>query len=122
MLVIALLYTIVLAVFSLINTSDLPKVEISNSDKIAHAMAYGLLCLIWYFVLKLYKFSKPLLISFCSAIIYGIIIEVLQGSFTTVRTSDSYDILANCIGVVFISIIILIRNKTDVKKILTLAF
>ena len=117
LLVIALLYTIALAILSLLNTSDLPSIEIDNGDKFVHAIAYSLLCLLWYLSVKSFKISKALLKASAFAIIYGIIIEVLQGTLTEVRTLDKYDVLANCIGVAFISIILIIRNKTHVKNL-----
>lgn len=117
LLILALLYTIALAIVSLISSNQLPKIEATNGDKIVHLVAYGILCLIWYLVLKNYKNPKPLLIASSISIFYGIILEVLQGTITEARISEGYDILANCIGVVIISIIIIIRNKTHVKKI-----
>lgn len=117
MLVIALLYTTTLALLSLLNSSKLPSIEINNGDKFAHAIAYSLLCFIWYLAFKINKITKALLIASCASIIYGIILEVLQGTLTEARTSDMYDILANCIGVAFISIILVIRNKTHVKNL-----
>jgi VanZ family protein len=67
--------------------------------------------------LKSFKFSKALLVAAAIAIIYGIILEVLQGTLTEGRTLDLYDVLANCIGVGFISSILIIRNKTQVKNL-----
>jgi VanZ family protein len=115
--VIALLYTIALAIVSLISSDNLPNLEVANSDKIAHLFAYSILCLVWYLALKKNKISKPLFVASSVAIFYGIILEVLQGTFTAERISEGYDILANCLGVVIISIIIIISNKTHVKKI-----
>lgn len=117
LLAIALLYTIALAVVSLLNSSNLPTIEAENGDKIGHAIAYSLLGLVWYLTLKALNFSKPLLVASCSAIIYGIILEVLQGTLTDARVSDIYDIVANTVGVAFISIIIMIRNKSHVKNL-----
>ena len=117
LLVIALLYTITLAVLSLLSSDDLPTFEVVNADKIAHIIAYALLCFLWYLFMKSTKFSKGLLIAASAALIYGIILEVLQGILTEARTPDMYDILANCIGVAFISIILVIRNKSHVKNL-----
>ena len=117
LLVIALLYTIALAVLSLLSSDDLPEVEVEYADKIAHAIAYALLSFLWYLSLKSFKISKALLISALIAIIYGIILEVLQGTLTVGRTLDMYDVLANCIGVVFISSILIARNKSHVKNL-----
>ena len=113
----ALIYTIALAVLSLINSNKIPNIEIDNSDKFFHAIAYGLLCLIWYLALKANNFSKALLMAVSIAVVYGIIIEVLQGTLTDARLADGYDILANCIGVAFISVFLMIRNKTHIKNI-----
>jgi len=50
-------------------------------------------------------------------VIYGIIIEVLQGVLTEVRTPDFNDFIANCCGIIVVSVIISIRNKTQVKNL-----
>lgn len=117
LLLLALLYTIALAVVSLLSSNNLPSIDINNADKIGHAVAYSLLCLGWYLVIKSHEIYQALLKAAIIAVIYGIILEILQGTLTEERITDEYDILANCIGVAFISIIIVIRNKTDVKKI-----
>ena len=117
LLIVALFYTIALAAVSLVNAVDLPHIEINNADKYEHAMAYCLLCLLWYAVLKGFKFSKPLLMAAGFAIFYGMVLEVLQGALTVTRTPDFKDILADAVGIVFISIIIGFRNKTKYKKI-----
>jgi len=117
LLSIALFYTLALAVVSLFNTTDLPEVDIDNGDKYAHSIAYALLCLLWYVALMINKTKAPLVKAMLISVIYGIILEVLQGALTEARHADLYDILANCVGVVFISLIITLRNKTHVKKI-----
>lgn len=48
---------------------------------------------------------------------YGMILEVLQGALTVTRTPDFEDVLADAVGIVFISIIIGLGNKTKDKKI-----
>ena len=117
LLVIALLYPIALAIASLLNSSNLPSIEVENMDKVVHAIAYSILGLVWYLALKVLSFSRPLLIGASGAIIYGIILEVLQETLTEVRILDIYDIVANCLGVAFISVIIMFRNKTHVKNL-----
>jgi VanZ family protein len=117
LLSLALLYTIALAIISLLKATDLPDVDIDNGDKYAHTIAYALLCLFWYIALKANSINAALVKAVTISIIYGIILEVLQGTLTEARVTDLYDILANCIGVVFISLIIALRNKTHVKKI-----
>lgn len=113
----ALFYTIALAVLSLLSSDSMPEVEVEYADKIGHAIAYALLCFIWYLALKSNKLANAILKAAAIAIIYGIILEVLQGTLTEGRTLDVYDVLANCIGVGFISAILIIRNKTHVKNL-----
>ena len=113
----ALLYTLALAIVSLLSSDDLPSIDVEYGDKFAHAIAYSLLCFIWYLTLKALNISKPIIAASCGAIIYGIILEVLQGTLTEARVPDVNDILANCIGVAFIFTIIVIKNKTHVKSL-----
>jgi len=116
-LLLAIGYTIVLTVFSLIAIKSLPKLGTNYDDKIFHALAYGLLVLLWYFTLNSFKKVKPIFIAALCSIIYGIIIEVLQGQLTMVRNFDILDVFANCIGVIIASLFLVIRNRTIVKNL-----
>ena len=49
------------------------------------------------------------------SIVFGIIIEVLQGSLTATRDSDIQDVFANTLGAVVASLIIGIKNKYVLK-------
>jgi VanZ family protein len=113
----SLLYTVALTTLSLLSSNDLPEIEAEYADKIFHTIAYALLSLLWYLTIKSYKIAKAWFIVASLAVIYGIIIEVIQGTLTEARTLDVYDILANCIGVGLISSIIIIRNKTHDKNL-----
>ncbi|MEZ4798106.1 MAG: VanZ family protein [Flavobacteriaceae bacterium] len=117
LLVIALLYTIALAVLSLLSSGNLPDLEVDYADKVAHLIAYGVLYFVWQITLDAYKIPKAILIASGFAITYGIILEVLQGTLTVGRTLDMYDVLANCIGVVIILIVYKYKNKTHVKNL-----
>ncbi|AXT18922.1 hypothetical protein D7030_15205 [Flavobacteriaceae bacterium AU392] len=110
LLLIAVFYTIILGVCSIIRV-DVPDLGTNNKDKILHFLAYGLLTLLWYCaLLKIFKVNKLILIVIGS-VIYGIIIEVLQGVLTTFRDPNIMDIFANILGIVVMSIIIIIKNK-----------
>ncbi|MCF6295234.1 MAG: VanZ family protein [Flavobacteriaceae bacterium] len=117
LLIFAISYTLVLAILSLINVGSLPRLGSNFDDKIFHALAYGLLVLLWYFTLHSFKKVKPIFIAALCSIIYGIIIEVLQGQLTMVRNFEILDILANCIGVIIASLFLVIRNRTIVKNL-----
>lgn len=116
---ITLLYTITLAIGSLIKLNDLPNLGISYVDKICHFIAYSILTLLWYktylYTIKLTK-NKAVIYTIITCVVFGIIIEVLQETLTTTRTLDGYDIVANVIGVLLAVITIRFQNLLQVKN------
>lgn len=100
-LLLAIIATIVLGIASL---SVMPKIDLGfklkSSDKYLHTFAYFTLTTIWFFAfrdrIKKYNFKIVLILTL---IIYGIIIEALQGSVTKYRTADLYDEIANMLGI-----------------------
>jgi VanZ family protein len=115
-LFVAVGYSITLAVLSLISNDALPYFGTNYEDKIYHLLAYALLTFLWFKVFINFNNSKPILLAFVISIVFGIIIEVLQGEFTVVRDASIMDILANSIGVTIVSLILLMRNSAIVKK------
>lgn len=126
--VIAVSYTIALTLGSLIRPIHIVDNPISYLDKLLHAGAYFGLTLLWIF----WKYKKnknekgvivqkPILMVAVyiaiGAIIYGIIIEVLQGTITDYRTPDGWDILANTTGsVLALFLCLLYINKSEMLK------
>jgi VanZ family protein len=103
----AIIATIIIAILSLGNVPKLNLgIKLEISDKYLHTLAYFTLTLVWYFALqeKIKKTSFKYYV-IISLIIYGIILEALQGGITNYRTADIYDVLANIIGIVLGSII-----------------
>ncbi|MDR6300173.1 VanZ family protein [Mesonia maritima] len=120
-LILALLYTVSLLVVSLIHTEDLPKPNFNNADKVFHCIAYFGLTLCWYFQYFSRKNTKvlhrkSLLIICLLTTAFGIFIEVLQGVFTTYRSIDAFDVLANTTGII-IAFFLIISIKTPLEKI-----
>lgn len=113
-------YSIALTTVSLINLSGkLPNVEIKHSDKFFHFIAYSLLCLLWYIVFsfkKEYSKKKSIFHAVLLSILFGIIIEVLQGTVTTHRSSDVYDAIANSLGALLMGSLLWITSKIQVKN------
>ncbi len=115
------LYTVTLLIFSLI-TIDLGGIESfapSFGDKIFHFCAYALLTFIWVYTLNTrFKVQKNKAIAYVSvsAMLFGIIIEVLQKVFTNTRHFDVEDITANVLGVLLTVLVFLFNIKRDVKK------
>jgi VanZ family protein len=103
-LFIAIFFTISITIGSLVK-SDVIAIEIvSISDKTIHFIAYFFLMLSWLYVFfKKKSFSKNVKFIFIGCIVFGIIIEILQGVTTTYRTLSFLDVAANTLGVLFAS-------------------
>lgn len=95
----------------------MPELGSTFDDKIYHFGAYIVMTLLWYNFFRLFAFKWKIIASATIAITYGIIVEVLQGTFTTYRTEDIRDVFANSFGVLIAVIIILIIQKFKVKLI-----
>ena len=120
MLGVALCYTTVLTIVSFIHISGLPNIDYSNSDKIFHFIAYSALSWFWFQVFYnkfKWPYSKSLLVSAIVSVIFGIIVEILQGVLTDTRVAENNDILANTLGVSLTIIILMLLKKSEVKKI-----
>ncbi|MBU2940069.1 VanZ family protein [Lacinutrix sp. C3R15] len=108
-----------LTIVSLISVTGLPDLNYSNSDKILHFIAYSGLTLFWFLTFSnnfKWAFNKALLLSAIVSVVFGIIIEILQGVLTETRVADNNDILANTLGVSLTIIILLLFKKALVKK------
>ena len=117
--VITVVYSTLLAIASFIHMSGLPEINYSNTDKIFHFIAYSALMWLWFQVFYLrfsFSVNKALIISAIIAIVFGIIIEILQGVITNTRVTDNNDILANSLGVCFTTLVLLFLKRTEVKK------
>ena len=118
-LVFAVLYTIVLTTACLMSLEDIPKINISNGDKIFHFGAYAVFTILWYYSLIFnlnFKKSKALLFATGLAVVFGIVIEVLQDSMTDYRAMDIYDVIANSLGALITALILARINKIQVKN------
>ena len=117
---IAIFYSLALATVSLIQLKNMPNIGVSFGDKIFHFVAYSVLAFLWFSAL-FFKFNvsitKAIVYSALSSIVFGIILEALQGSVTAYRSSDVYDAVANTLGVLFTVLILLASKRIHVKKL-----
>ncbi len=114
----AILCTVSILVLSISDISSLPKLQISYEDKLYHFVAYFVLNSIWLIALLKkngYQLKNILLIPF-SIVVFGIIIEIIQGSLTDSRAFDIFDILANSIAVVVSFFCFMLVKKSFLKK------
>ncbi|WP_299113697.1 VanZ family protein [uncultured Winogradskyella sp.] len=115
-LVIAVAYTFILLYFTLGNPDEvLPETNIKFQDKIFHFIAYITLAILWglYFFTGHYK--KGLLISFIATLIFGVVLELVQEVINPLRNYDNLDLLANCVGVVVGTIVVLYYKNLKLK-------
>lgn len=114
---IAALWTIVIAVLCLVSFGSLPDLGVKGTDKYVHATLHFFFTIFWCeYLLKnsgMHRgriFGRILSLS----IIYGCLIEIAQGCFTTTRQADLTDVAANFAGAaiaVLLLIVITARNK-----------
>jgi VanZ family protein len=96
--------------------STLPKEDWLDKiyfDKIVHATLYFILFfLVMYGINKAsFSFKQQLIVASTVCVLQGMLIEFVQGSsFIQHRSFDVYDIVANCVGVVFA---IMLKSKND---------
>lgn len=81
-------------------------IHVPHLDKGVHFLFYGVMAFLGALALrdhwgKKVLMGRALLFSLCFAIIYGILIEVMQYAFTENRQGDVLDALANSLGALF---------------------
>jgi VanZ family protein len=99
--VIAILWTCFVTTLSLmtISSENGKSIVFDFNDKYVHFAFYLVFVIVWFWTLIKTKFAKNAKnIASISAILYGILMEICQGVFTTTRTPDVYDVVANTLG------------------------
>ena len=101
---IAIAYTLLITAALLTPITDPPKIDIPFADKVVHLIINAGLFVVWasYVFSGKTKTTKtytlPLL--FVCTLLYGILIEVIQGSFIPTRGADFFDVVANVCGLI----------------------
>jgi VanZ family protein len=67
-----------------------------------------------YFKYKLVSAKKALIQSFLFSFVYGILIEIAQGLFTTSRSADILDVAANTTGALLVVGIVMFFKKRKI--------
>ena len=112
-----ILYTIVIAVLSLVNLgNNFPKLHTGFNDKIAHFLFYAIFCLMWFLSFKSFDLKRSLLIALFFSILFGTVIELIQGLDSIGRTKDVFDFFANVMGAISMAGLIYTKNNLLIKK------
>ncbi|MFO7720104.1 MAG: VanZ family protein [Gillisia sp.] len=119
-LLLAIGYTIVITIASLIPLGDLSVGSFSPTDKMLHLGAYFGMSFIWmlFYLLKVERkqnYSTAFIIISVLVIFFGMLIEVLQGALTTYRQPDWADVVANSIGVLIALLLSIFFQKFLIK-------
>ncbi|MDT0675060.1 VanZ family protein [Autumnicola musiva] len=109
------IYTIALAYLSLIQLGKISVGSFNPTDKMLHAAAYLVLVTVWklYFVFSSgnnFRYKPNLLWISGVSIFFGMLIEVLQGTLTSYRDPDWFDILANSTGVLLAALLFILSE------------
>ena len=104
-LLLAISWTIFVAFLCLVNNKDLPSIDmkISGMDKIVHFLFHFIFTLLWsiYYFGKEKKVTQKRVITIVIiSLIFGVIIEWLQASFTVTRQADMLDVISNFSGAI----------------------
>ena len=118
---VSLIWTFSILLLCLGPASDLPKIEISHVDKLAHFTFHFVFIILWYLYFKsttkIINYKTPVILFFVS-LVFGIIIECSQQVLTTSRKGDILDVISNISGA-FSALVILLSNEyySNNKKI-----
>ncbi|WP_041495800.1 VanZ family protein [Nonlabens marinus] len=117
-------YTLLVAYGSLADSPPLPNIQLTNIDKVYHALGYMVMFFLWYlffyhrFLEKQTHFEyslRTILSSWSSTIaiaaaffslIIGGLIELGQGYFSEYRSMDVYDMMANTVGIIIAALLV----------------
>jgi len=119
-LFLAIVYTLVLTIASLIQLGDLSVGAFSPTDKMLHLGASFVLAFVWmlFYLLKMEQkqnYIPAFIVISVLVIIFGMLIEVLQGVLTTYRQPDWADVVANSIGVLIALLLSIFFQKFLIK-------
>ncbi|WP_138432257.1 VanZ family protein [Winogradskyella algicola] len=114
LLSVAVIYTLALIIATFINLNGVPSLGSSFDDKIYHFIAYAGLAGLWTTYFKPSHKKQTLWFVFVVVILFGVLLELMQHQLNQNRTYDTYDLLANCLGVVVGT---LIAARLDIIKL-----
>ena len=100
---------------SLINLKAVPKIGFSFDDKIYHLGAYIILGFLWVYSAIKEASIERLKLACILTLCYGVVMELIQHQLNPMRTFDVVDMLFNCLGVIFGTIIAKYFYRMKVK-------
>ncbi|MDC8005802.1 VanZ family protein [Aureisphaera galaxeae] len=108
-----LLYTLILTVLFMVPAPDIPDMGIEFGDKWAHILVFFILTFLWLLITwknHWLRKNRVFWVSFW-ALLYGIIIEALQGGFFESRSADVWDTIADAVGILLACLVFVMMKK-----------
>jgi len=107
------LWSATILIFSLVPQPPRPTVPLLAWDKLQHAASYALLTL---FAARFFRQWRPVSrfpwgVALLAAVMFGGVIEVLQGALTVSRQADWHDLLANGTGAAFAALLASVARR-----------
>lgn len=122
LLLVVLVFTILATTAFLMPGTSIPSIRIKTPiaiDKLVHFGIHFILVFFWlvYYARSSSKVKlRNVLYIAVSCILYGILIELLQG-VTETRSSDLYDVFANMIGTTLgVLVFLVLKSKIEIKS------
>lgn len=119
--IIGILWAFFILVGAVIPNPELPNTPIVSSDKLFHALAFAFL--VFQFTIGFSKQNSICRLKYGAwkialvfGIIYGAIIELIQGTLVTYRTMDLLDLVANVVGCLIGALIFYLLFGLEIKK------
>lgn len=118
----AIIWTSIIFILCLIDSGDLPsiKLKVDGFDKVVHFSFHFIFTLLWiiYFYSSIQGNNKRKIRNvILSSFFFGVLIEILQGCFTTTRNADILDVVANSLGALTSGIVMyFILNRINKLK------
>ena len=119
LILIGLIYVSLITFGSLSSSNNISMLDFKHIDKIIHLISYAILCLIIFLIFETFKTKAGIWFAFLFPTAYGIFIEILQLMITTSREFSLLDILANTVGVIIMTALIISKKQCIVKKLET---
>ena len=97
----SIIYTLGITVLMVIPVPEQQQIDVPNLDKWVHTLVYVLFSSLWLWAYQAQIQKKSVLfwIITTSVLVYGIVIEIVQGNFIPSRSFDLLDIAANSLGI-----------------------
>ena len=116
-LLLAVFWTALVGFFSLGSIGNIGQsIPIANKDKYVHVVFYFMFTMLWYLYRSQEKpnaYNK--IIVLIAALLFGIAMEICQGLFTSNRSPELLDVVANSagaiLGMLFITTILKLKTK-----------